>query len=146
MASLFPSLTFFVNQYCLISLINSSNKHITIKTPKLFKMDPALEELNRLASSATAPDALSAFTFPSEEEIQKWQALFNYNYRDAASSIVAQRQDVTRERITDEHWELVREGKEKHGHDRETYEHELALGSFLLTPTSLLSVFVSKCE
>jgi hypothetical protein len=34
---------------------------------------------------------------------------------------------VTRERITDEHWALIKDGKEALGYDREAYEHSLQL-------------------
>lgn len=36
---------------------------------------------------------------------------------------------VTRERISDDHWELIRAKKEATGHDRESYEHSLQLKS-----------------
>jgi hypothetical protein len=36
---------------------------------------------------------------------------------------------VARERVSDEHWLLVRAQKEDAGHDRETYEHSLSLKS-----------------
>jgi hypothetical protein len=34
---------------------------------------------------------------------------------------------VTRERITDDHWALIRDEKEALGYDREAYEHSLQL-------------------
>lgn len=34
---------------------------------------------------------------------------------------------VTRERITDEHWALIKDEKEALGYDREAYEHSLQL-------------------
>lgn len=36
---------------------------------------------------------------------------------------------MTRERITDDHWSLIKDGKEAAGHDRESYEHSLQLKS-----------------
>jgi len=37
------------------------------------------------------------------------------------------RRQQRRERITDDHWELVRTEKEALGYDREAYEHNLSL-------------------
>lgn len=34
---------------------------------------------------------------------------------------------MTRERISDDHWNLIKEEKETAGHDRESYEHSLQL-------------------
>ena len=36
---------------------------------------------------------------------------------------------VTRERMSDDHWDLIRADKEAAGHDRESYEHSLQLKS-----------------
>ena len=36
---------------------------------------------------------------------------------------------VTRERISDDHWDLIKDEKEAAGHDRESYEHSLQLKS-----------------
>ena len=34
---------------------------------------------------------------------------------------------VTRDRISDDHWDLIKDEKEAAGHDRESYEHSLQL-------------------
>ncbi|KAF8848708.1 hypothetical protein BDZ45DRAFT_718552 [Acephala macrosclerotiorum] len=65
---------------------------------------------------------------PSEETIHQWQKLFGYTYADASSYIERHRNDLSRKRITDEHWEMVRTKLEKQGYDREAYEHELSRG------------------
>lgn len=85
-------------------------------------MDESWEELERMAQAASASDAQASKDFPTDEQIGRWQKLFNYTRREAFNLIKAQRSDLTRSRITDEHWELVREEKEGMGHDRETYE------------------------
>jgi hypothetical protein len=43
--------------------------------------------------------------------------------------MLTQRHAVTRERISDDHWGLVKTEKEALGHDRESYEHSLQLKS-----------------
>ena len=45
---------------------------------------------------------------------------------------------VTRDRITDEHWSLVKDAKEALGHDRETYEHSLRLSQVFQAKTALV--------
>lgn len=109
--------------------------------------DEGWAELERLAQAAEAADAQLASEYPSQDTIQRWQQLFGYTSQEAVQLIGAQRGDgrfcrthqvaswgvlivvfvVTRERITDEHWELIKAEKEAAGHDRESYEHSLQL-------------------
>ncbi|KAF2260951.1 hypothetical protein CC78DRAFT_584165 [Lojkania enalia] len=49
------------------------------------------------------------YEYPSTETIACFQILFNYSRVEAANLIIAQRVDVTRDHITDEHWELIKE-------------------------------------
>lgn len=82
----------------------------------------ATAELERMATAASASDALESESFPTDEQIGRWQKVFGYTRREAFGLIKAQRSDLTRSRITDEHWELVREEQVGRGGDRETYE------------------------
>lgn len=64
----------------------------------------------------------------SDSVITRWQRLFYYTRAEAISRIEQHRSNFSRERVSDEHWEMVRCIKEADGHDRETYEHEIELG------------------
>jgi hypothetical protein len=101
-------------------------------------MDSSWEELNRLADAACSPDALTAEHYPTETQITRWCTLFHYTRHEALNLIRAQRSDLTRTRITDEHWKLVREEREAAGHDRETYEHEQQLGDVLRSQSAVI--------
>jgi hypothetical protein len=85
-------------------------------------MDP-FEELERMVLNAEEDDFSGEE--PSEDEIQQWQRLFHYSYADAIEHTKEQRSDLTRVRVSDEHWQLVRAKMEDRGYDREAYEHEL---------------------
>lgn len=63
----------------------------------------------------------------SDSVITRWQKLFCYTRADAISRIENHRSDFSRERVSDEHWDMVRSAKEVDGYDREAYEHEFAL-------------------
>ena len=52
--------------------------------------------------------------------------------------ISTHRNDVTRSRISDEHWELVREEREAAGYDREAYEHSLSLKDVLHSQSTVV--------
>jgi hypothetical protein len=84
--------------------------------------DSALLELERMALAASSSDALESESFPTDVQMARWQKLFGYTRREAFDLIKAHRADLTRTRISDEHWELVREEQEGRGGDRETYE------------------------
>ncbi|KAH6873007.1 hypothetical protein BKA58DRAFT_158491 [Alternaria rosae] len=90
-------------------------------------MDAGWDELERMAHAASASDAQIASQYPAQESIERWMRLFGYSRIDAVRLISDQRGDVTRQRITDDHWELVRTEKEALGYDREAYEHNLSL-------------------
>jgi len=89
-------------------------------------MDP-FEELERMAQNAAA----SKPTEPTEDEISRWCDRFNYSRPEAIGLINAHRADVTRLQISDEHWNLIKEGRKAGGWDRETYEHSLRLKDVL---------------
>lgn len=62
-------------------------------------MDP-FEELERMAQNASALNDPE----PDEEDIERWVKLFKYDYLEAYALLKAQRSDVTRDPISDEHW------------------------------------------
>jgi hypothetical protein len=70
-------------------------------------MDDSWAEVKRMAQVASASDALESGSFPTEEQLELWQKLFSYYSQEATNLIKAQRSDVTRTRIMDEHWLLV---------------------------------------
>jgi hypothetical protein len=101
-------------------------------------MDAGWDEVERMAAAANATDAIAAEDFPNEEQIARWQKLFKYTRGEALTLIQAQRGDLTRTRISDSHWELVRAERESQGHDRETYEHSQQLGSLFRSQSAVL--------
>ncbi|ORY12721.1 hypothetical protein BCR34DRAFT_563278 [Clohesyomyces aquaticus] len=93
--------------------------------------DLCWEEAERMAQAMTCTDALKAADRPTTDEINRWMRLFKYDPIQAIDAISEQRQDLARDRISDDHWELVKDEKEAMGYDRETYEHSLRLGDIL---------------
>ena len=79
------------------------------------------EELERMALNIADCDQKQT----DADEIVRWQKLFGYTYAEALSKIEDQRNNIAREKVTDDFWELVKEKEEKEGYDRETYEHSL---------------------
>ncbi|KAF2443927.1 hypothetical protein P171DRAFT_473152 [Karstenula rhodostoma CBS 690.94] len=91
-------------------------------------MDDSLwSEVERMAQAAGAADAQIADEYPYPETIERWARLFGYSRLEAVKLITSQREDVTRERITDEHWALIKDAEERAGYDREAYEHRQQL-------------------
>ncbi|KAI9669084.1 MAG: hypothetical protein M1831_000676 [Alyxoria varia] len=93
-----------------------------------------LTELENMAS--TAQVCIAEEEEPSTPTIEKWQNLFSYTADEAVSKIKAQRADVNRLRVSDDHWELVRDQKSAEGYDREAYEHALSRKPTRSTPTT----------
>lgn len=81
-----------------------------------------------MAMNATVDQASSVGIESSQEQVSRWQQLFNYSYVDAVDQIQQHRCDVTRQRVSDEHWSLVQAEMEDNGFDREAYEHQMQLG------------------
>ncbi|KAF2501391.1 hypothetical protein BU16DRAFT_522362 [Lophium mytilinum] len=104
-----------------------------------FDLD-SIAELNRLANAALSTDAQEAFNYPAPVTIARWQRLFHYNRQQAIELINVQRLDLTRTRISDAHWELVRASREAAGHDRESYEHSLGLGKVLREQSTTITI------
>lgn len=92
--------------------------------------DLALQiELEALAGNAYNPNLPEDGTTPEpiSTTIARWNRLFKIPGDDAVDVIMEHRNNLTRTRISDEHWEAVRTGKESQGYDREAYEYELDL-------------------
>lgn len=96
-------------------------------------MDP-LEELERMAQNATSMTDAE----PDEEDVERWVNLFKYDYLEAYHLLKAQRSDVIREPISDEHWALVKADREAAGFDREAYEHSLTLKDVLKSQSTVI--------
>ena len=64
----------------------------------------------------------------SDDMITGWQQLFCCTHAEAIDRINQHRSNLSRERVSDEHWEMVRCGKEAEGYDRVAYEHEIDCG------------------
>ncbi|KAF1843986.1 uncharacterized protein K460DRAFT_408302 [Cucurbitaria berberidis CBS 394.84] len=101
-------------------------------------MDAGWEEVERMAVAASTDDARLASEYPTPETTKRWRRLFGYSQMEAVKLIGDQRGDVTRERITDEHWTLIREEKEILGYDREAYEHSLQLSHVFKRQSALI--------
>jgi hypothetical protein len=64
---------------------------------------------------------------PMKDTINRWQKLFNLSSDGAVDRIQEHRNNLTRTRIMDDHWEIIRSDKAAQGYDREAYEYELEL-------------------
>ncbi|KAI9745897.1 MAG: hypothetical protein M1818_000578 [Claussenomyces sp. TS43310] len=65
----------------------------------------------------------------SEDQIAAWQKAFDYSHTEAMELIATQKANYSRQRVSDELWDLVRAEKEAQGWDRSVYEHELELAT-----------------
>lgn len=57
--------------------------------------------------------------------IQRWQRVFNLIPEDARQRIKEHRSNLDRSRISEEHWNLIRDKWIPIGHDKESYEYSL---------------------
>jgi hypothetical protein len=94
--------------------------------------DPFIDELERLTNNANASVTQSTGFGPTSTDVKRWTNLFNYNDLEARCLIQHHRDDVIRNRISDAHWDLVREEREALGYDREAYEHVLQISDIFL--------------
>ncbi|KAL9120890.1 MAG: hypothetical protein Q9187_002557 [Circinaria calcarea] len=94
------------------------------------------EELENMAFNAGREQDRDSAPQPSAAQISGWQRLFNCSYSDAVDRIIQLRSDLSRVRISDEHWEIVRPEKEAEGYDREAYEYEIQLSRKILLKPS----------
>lgn len=87
------------------------------------------QELEALAGNAWNPDDSSNDCQPEPigDTIKRWHTLFNLSNDDAIDRIMEHRNNLTRPRILDDHWDAIRPSKEAEGYDREAYEYELGL-------------------
>lgn len=86
------------------------------------------QELEALAGNAfDATDSNDAPPEPIANTMARWSKLFNLSQDDAVDRIMDHRNNLTRTRISDAHWDTVRQEKEAAGYDREAYEYELGL-------------------
>lgn len=87
------------------------------------------QELEALAGNAFSPDTSDASSKPEpmSDTLSRWQNLFHLSQGEAVDRIMDHRNNLTRTRVSDAHWDIVRSEKEAEGYDREAYEYELEL-------------------
>lgn len=89
------------------------------------------QELEALAGNAWNPPESSDISAQPQEPIattiQRWSTLFSLSPDDATDRIISHRNNLTRPRISDDHWESIKPDKEPQGYDREAYEYFLSL-------------------
>jgi hypothetical protein len=86
------------------------------------------EELEKMALNSLEEPEDKDRNEPSDEDIARWQHLFNYFRNDVSSRIEERRKDYSRNRVSNEHWEIVQSDMEAQGYDREAYEYSLEIG------------------
>ena len=79
------------------------------------------QELESMATNVTL-DA-DTESHPSEKEITRWQTLFGYSHQEAIDHLEALQHDLSRYRVSNDHWDLIRAEKESEGYSRGAYEH-----------------------
>ncbi|KAI0545604.1 hypothetical protein F4679DRAFT_599344 [Xylaria curta] len=83
-----------------------------------------LNELETMAQAAThqseQPDE------PHSDDIKRWQSLFGLSYSQALKEIQDHRSDLSRARVSDSHWDIVRAKKEAEGFNKEAYEYAIS--------------------
>jgi hypothetical protein len=87
-----------------------------------------LSELENMANNIVDDSEAGPELELSDSVITRWQQLFCCTRAEAISRIEQHRSSFSRERVSDEHWEMVRCTKEADGYDREAYEYEIELG------------------
>lgn len=85
------------------------------------------QALETLAGNAIPIDPDSQPAEPMRTTIARWQHLFALSQDAAIDAIHAHRHNLTRPRISDEHWSIIRAEQEAAGYDREAYEYALEL-------------------
>jgi hypothetical protein len=92
-----------------------------------------LDELEQMALNA-ADHTYDEAQAPSEETVIRWVKLFGYSHAGAVKTIKQHRENISRKRVSNEHWAIEREEKEAQGYDREAYEHELEISARRVKP------------
>lgn len=86
------------------------------------------QELEALAGNAFVADLDNGTTRePMKDTVARWRKLFKLSEDEAIDRIQEHRNNLTRARVSDSHWEMIRSEKEDEGYDREAYEYELEL-------------------
>lgn len=87
------------------------------------------QELEALAGNAYNPASSddSGKPEPISATMNRWQKLFHLSQGEVVDRLMDHRNNLTRTRVTDAHWDTVRLEKEAEGYDREAYEYELEL-------------------
>lgn len=87
------------------------------------------QELEALAGNAYNPNYEDENTKhePISATMSRWQGLFGLSADDAVERIMDHRNDLTRSRVSDDHWSTIKHEKEALGYDREAYEYEIGL-------------------
>ncbi|CAK4012755.1 Hypothetical predicted protein [Lecanosticta acicola] len=86
------------------------------------------QELEAMAGNAfQVGEDTRANPEPIGTAMERWQKLFGLDQSEAVERIMHHRNNLTRTRISDAHWDEVRSHAEVAGYDREAYEYELEL-------------------
>ena len=83
-------------------------------------MDSLLELENMVSNAAFSHEI-------SEDDLERWQRLFNVSSAEAATAIANHRSNLSRQRISDELWKILGPEFDAQGYDREAYEYSLTL-------------------
>ncbi|KAI9932779.1 hypothetical protein ASPWEDRAFT_178225 [Aspergillus wentii DTO 134E9] len=65
-----------------------------------------------------------------DEQVTRFQNLFNYSRTEARSVLERHRGAISHKTVSDTHWQMVRDEKEAQGYDREAYEYAIGAGLF----------------
>ncbi|KAL9136085.1 MAG: hypothetical protein Q9175_002705 [Cornicularia normoerica] len=84
------------------------------------------EELENMATNVA--DECGVEFEPDEDEIARWQRIFAYSYSEALEQVTNQKNDYSRCKVSDDHWDLVKSQKKAQGYSRQAYEHEIKTG------------------
>lgn len=68
----------------------------------------------------------------------RWCTLFKYTPYEAISQILSQREDLTRQPLSDFHWTAIRAEAEAASHDRESYQHLTQLADVLRAQSAIM--------
>lgn len=85
------------------------------------------QTLETLAGNANTTEASATSVEPMHATISRWQTLFALPQDAALDAIHSHRRNLTRPRVSDEHWSIIRAEQEARGFDREAYEYALEL-------------------
>lgn len=111
-----------VSTYNLLIILSFSVPMTIFKTRIMDIMD-LFEELEVTVLSCPEEPEDEDRNEPSNEDIARWQSLFNYSPNDVVSRIEERRKDYSRNRVSNEYWEILQPGMEAQGYNREAYEY-----------------------